>query len=102
MIPVLVAFGSFLTTLAGGFAALRFHDQQHLILGLAAGLMLGVVGFDLVPEALTQQPSVPTLGTATTGTTPTEVRSPWLRPPAGVRSRHRSNRQPRSGDDDGC
>jgi zinc and cadmium transporter len=56
MIPVLVAFGSFLTTLAGGFAALRFHDQQHLILGLAAGLMLGVVGFDLVPEALAQQP----------------------------------------------
>src|SRR5262245_51705642 len=31
-------------------------DQPHLILGLAAGLMLGVVGFDLVPEALTQQP----------------------------------------------
>jgi zinc and cadmium transporter len=56
MIPVLVASGSFLTTLAGGLAAVRFHDQQHLILGLAAGLMLGVVGFDLVPEALTQQP----------------------------------------------
>jgi hypothetical protein len=56
MIPVLVAFGSFLTTLAGDSAALRFHDQRHLILGLAAGLMLGVVGFDLVPEALTQQP----------------------------------------------
>ena len=32
MIPLLVAFGSFLTTLAGGFAALRFHDQQHLSL----------------------------------------------------------------------
>jgi zinc transporter ZupT len=57
MIPVLVAFGSFLTTLAGGFAALRFHDQQHLILGLTAGLMLGVVGFDLVPEALTSSPA---------------------------------------------
>jgi hypothetical protein len=28
MIPVLVAFGSFLTTLAGGFAALRFHDHS--------------------------------------------------------------------------
>ena len=56
MIPILVAFGSFVTTLVGGFAALRFHDQQHLILGLSAGLMLGVVGFDLVPEALTQQP----------------------------------------------
>jgi hypothetical protein len=56
VIPVLVAFGSFVTRLAGGLAALRFHDQQHLILELAAGLMLGVVGFDLVPEALTQQP----------------------------------------------
>jgi zinc and cadmium transporter len=56
VIPVLVAFGAFAATLAGGLAALRFRDQQHLILGLAAGLMLGVVGFDLVPEALSQQP----------------------------------------------
>lgn len=56
MVPVLVTLGSFVTTLAGGLAALRFRDYQHLILGLAAGLMLGVVGFDLVPEALTQQP----------------------------------------------
>jgi ZIP family zinc transporter len=56
VIPVLVALGSFLTTLVGGFAALRFRDYQHLILGLAAGLMLGVVGFDLVPEVLSQQP----------------------------------------------
>jgi zinc and cadmium transporter len=56
VIPVLVAFGAFVATLAGGFAAVRFRDQQHLILGLSAGLMLGVVGFDLVPEALSQQP----------------------------------------------
>ena len=56
MVPVLVALGAFVTTLAGGFAALRFRDYQHLILGLAAGLMLGVVAFDLVPEALSQQP----------------------------------------------
>jgi zinc and cadmium transporter len=56
VVPVLVALGSFVTTLAGGFAALRFRDYQHLILGLAAGLMLGVVAFDLVPEALTLQP----------------------------------------------
>jgi ZIP family zinc transporter len=57
-IPVLVAFGAFVATLVGGFAALRFRDQQHLILGLSAGLMLGVVGFDLVPEALSLQPGV--------------------------------------------
>jgi zinc and cadmium transporter len=56
VVPVLVALGAFVTTLAGGFAALRFRDYQHLILGLAAGLMLGVVAFDLVPEALSQQP----------------------------------------------
>ena len=30
MVPVLVALGSFVTTLAGGFAALRFRDYQHL------------------------------------------------------------------------
>lgn len=58
IVVVLIALGSFLTTLAGGFAALRVRDYRHLVLGLAAGLMLGVVGFDLVPEALKQQPGV--------------------------------------------
>ena len=54
--PVLVAFGSFVTTLLGGVAALRIGDRRHLVLGLAAGLMLGVVLFDLLPEALGEQP----------------------------------------------
>ncbi|MCW2540597.1 MAG: Zinc transporter ZupT [Frankiales bacterium] len=53
--PVFIALGSLLTTLLGGFVAMRFRDYRHLILGLAAGLMLGVVGFDLLPEALDQQ-----------------------------------------------
>lgn len=56
-VVVLLAFGSFLTTLLGGFAAIRIRDYRHLVLGLAAGLMLGVVGFDLIPEALSQEPS---------------------------------------------
>lgn len=56
MVPVLVALGAFVTTLLGGLAALWFRDYRHLILGFAAGLMLGVVAFDLVPEALEQQP----------------------------------------------
>jgi zinc and cadmium transporter len=56
--PVLVAFGSFATTLLGGWAALRVHDRRHLVLGLAAGIMLGVVGFDLLPEALRQAPAL--------------------------------------------
>jgi ZIP family zinc transporter len=39
-------------TILGGFVAGRFGDRRHLLLGLAAGLMLGVVSFDLLPEAL--------------------------------------------------
>lgn len=54
--PVLIAVGAFLTTLAGGLVAQRIGDRRHLVLGLAAGLMLGVVGFDLLPEALDSQP----------------------------------------------
>jgi len=50
--PVLVALGSFVTTLLGGVAALRIGDRRHLVLGLAAGLMLGVVLFDLLPVVM--------------------------------------------------
>ncbi|MCX4962007.1 ZIP family metal transporter [Streptomyces virginiae] len=49
---VIVALGAFLMTLAGGWAAQRVTDRRHLVLGLAGGLMLGVVGLDLLPEAL--------------------------------------------------
>ncbi|MFJ5778469.1 ZIP family metal transporter [Streptomyces sp. NPDC093094] len=49
---VLVALGAFLMTLAGGWTAGRVTDRRHLVLGLAGGLMLGVVGLDLLPEAL--------------------------------------------------
>ncbi|MER5492751.1 ZIP family metal transporter [Streptomyces sp. LE64] len=49
---VLVALGSFVMTLVGGLAAQRVVDRRHLVLGFAGGLMLGVVGFDLLPEAL--------------------------------------------------
>ncbi|WP_033220711.1 ZIP family metal transporter [Kitasatospora phosalacinea] len=43
-------------TLLGGFVAQRTGDRRHLVLGLAAGLMLGVVAFDLLPEAMAQAP----------------------------------------------
>ena len=49
---VYVALGAFLMTLAGGWTAQRVTDRRHLVLGLAGGLMLGVVGLDLLPEAL--------------------------------------------------
>lgn len=54
MTAVLVSLAAMLATLAGGVVALRVRDKLHLVLGLAAGVMLGVVGFDLLPEALDQ------------------------------------------------
>jgi zinc transporter ZupT len=41
---------SFVSTCAGGLFALRFRDRLHLILGFTAGVLLGVVSFDLLPE----------------------------------------------------
>lgn len=52
VVPVLVAAFAFVMTLVGGAVAQHAGDRRHLVLGLAAGLMLGVVGFDLLPEAL--------------------------------------------------
>jgi ZIP family zinc transporter len=37
-------------TTLGGFTAFRAKDRFHLVLGLSAGLLLGLVAFDLFPE----------------------------------------------------
>ena len=42
----------------GGLTALRAGQYRHLVLGLAAGLMLAVVGFELLPESLRQNHTV--------------------------------------------
>ncbi|MDP1851699.1 MAG: ZIP family metal transporter [Candidatus Planktophila sp.] len=39
-----------IATAAGGFLAIRSRDRLHLVLGLSAGLLLGLVAFDLLPE----------------------------------------------------
>jgi ZIP family zinc transporter len=39
-----------LATTFGGYIALKSKDKFHLVLGLSAGLLLGLVGFDLLPE----------------------------------------------------
>ena len=39
-----------LSTTAGGALAIRSRDRLHLVLGLSAGLLLGLVAFDLLPE----------------------------------------------------
>jgi zinc transporter ZupT len=45
----LALFTSFGTAL-GGLLAFRTKDRLHLVLGLSAGLLLGLVAFDLLPE----------------------------------------------------
>jgi ZIP family zinc transporter len=47
---VLLALTTLLSTAAGGLVALRARDRMHLILGLAGGVMLGLIAFDLLPE----------------------------------------------------
>jgi len=49
-VVVLFAFATFLSTIAGGLFALRHRDRLHLILGFTAGVILGVVAFDILPE----------------------------------------------------
>jgi zinc transporter, ZIP family len=52
LLPVLVGVGSAATTTIGGLAAVRVRDHRHLVLGAAGGVVLGVVAFDLLPEAI--------------------------------------------------
>jgi ZIP family zinc transporter len=47
---VLFALTAMTSTALGGLFALRFRDHLHLILGFTAGVLLGVVAFDILPE----------------------------------------------------
>ncbi|HNP84810.1 MAG TPA: ZIP family metal transporter [Kouleothrix sp.] len=44
------SFTAVVCTAVGGLLALRFRDHLHLILGFTAGVLLGVVSFDILPE----------------------------------------------------
>jgi ZIP family zinc transporter len=41
------------STLAGGYIAIVARHRVHLLMGLGAGVLLGAVFFDLLPESLT-------------------------------------------------
>jgi len=49
-IAIILAAITALATTAGGFLAIKSKDRLHLVLGLSAGLLLGLVAFDLLPE----------------------------------------------------
>lgn len=53
LVPVLLALVTVVSTGTGGVLALRHPSLVRLILGLTAGVVLGVVAFDLLPELYT-------------------------------------------------
>ncbi len=50
MLPAIFAATTFVSTMLGGLFALGNRDKLHRILGFTAGVLLGVVAFDLLPE----------------------------------------------------
>jgi ZIP family zinc transporter len=47
---VILALATFVSTALGGLFALKNHDRLHRILGYTAGVILGVIAFDILPE----------------------------------------------------
>lgn len=46
-------FLTFISTFLGGLFGLKYKDKMNLILGLTAGVILGVIAFDIFPEIIT-------------------------------------------------
>lgn len=50
MTPILLSIATFLSTLTGGLTALKNQKRLNYILGYTAGIILGVIAFDILPE----------------------------------------------------
>lgn len=50
MNAILFSAATFLSTCIGGLFALRFRDRLHFVLSFTAGVLLGVVSFEVLPE----------------------------------------------------
>lgn len=51
---ILLSIATFISTLLGGLFAIRFKDKLHYIMAFAAGVLLGVVAFEIFPEIIEQ------------------------------------------------
>lgn len=47
---IYAAILSFISILLGGLTSIRFKDKLHIILGLTAGIIIGLIAFDVLPE----------------------------------------------------
>src|SRR5690242_19207898 len=52
MQAIILTIFTFFSTLLGGLFAVRFRTKLHLIMGFTAGVILGVVAFDIFPEII--------------------------------------------------
>ena len=50
MSAILLSLSTFFSTLIGGLFGLRYRDHLNLIMGFTAGVLVGLVSFDLLPE----------------------------------------------------
>ena len=50
MTAVLLSLATFGSTLCGGLFALKYRDRLHYLLSFTAGVLLGVVSFEVLPE----------------------------------------------------
>ncbi len=53
MDAMLLSFTTFFSTMFGGLIALRQKNRLHLFMGFTAGVLIGIVAFDLLPEVFT-------------------------------------------------
>lgn len=51
---IIISIATFFSTLLGGMFALRFKNKLHFIMAFTAGIMLGVVSFEILPEIIEQ------------------------------------------------
>ncbi len=52
MQAIILTIATFFSTLIGGLFAVKYKKHLHLIMGFTAGVLLGVVSFDIFPEII--------------------------------------------------
>ena len=52
MTPIILSLLTFFSTFLGGLFSLKNKNRLHLIMGFTAGVLLGVVAFDIFPEII--------------------------------------------------
>jgi len=51
---IIFSIAAFFSTFIGGLFAIKFKSKLHLIMGFTAGVLLGVVSFEIFPEIISQ------------------------------------------------